>query len=109
MMMNKLNKKPAKGRAPSKAVILVSAETATRSRASRELPLEQLSTNVNIFIGHLGQIVDNVPPTLRSYDLEEISFTAEVSGKGELSLLGSGVSLGAKGGLKFTFKRNRGK
>jgi hypothetical protein len=89
--------------------MLVSTEAATRSRAPRELPVEQLSTNVNIFIGQLGQIVDKAPSTLRSYDLEEISFTAEVTGKGELSLLGSGVSLEAKGGLTFTFKRNRAK
>lgn len=107
--MNRLDKKPAKVHTRRKAFILVSAEGVTRSRAPRELPVELLSTNVNIFIGQLGQIVDNVPPALRSYDLEEISFTAEVTGRGELSLLGSGVSVEAKGGLTFKFKRNQGK
>ena len=106
--MKRSDKKPAKGRSPRNQVILLSAQGATRSRAPKELPVEQLSTNVNIFIGQLGHIVDNVPPTLRSYELEEISFTAEVTGKGELSLLGSGVSVEAKGGLTFTFKRSHG-
>lgn len=107
--MSKAKTKSAKGRETNKAIMLVSAEADTRSRATRELPVELLSTNVNIFIGQLGQIVDKAPSALRSYELEEISFTAEVTGKGQLSLLGSGASLETKGGLTFTFKRSREK
>ena len=37
--------------------------------------------------------------------LDEIQLSVEISGEGDIKLLGTGVKTGTKGGITFTFKR----
>lgn len=86
--------------------ILITTASNTRSLGRpKPLPVEVLSENVNIFLGQIGDVLDKAPQNIQHFHLDEISVTVEVSAKGELSLLGSGVGVEGKGGLSFVFKR----
>ncbi|NEQ38250.1 MAG: hypothetical protein F6K40_19080 [Okeania sp. SIO3I5] len=63
-------------------------------------------------IGHLIDVVKRVftraeKQTQTEIQLDEIEIFAEVNGEGKVSLLGSGVQAGGKGGIKLKFKRQQ--
>jgi hypothetical protein len=45
------------------------------------------------------------PGAKSGIQLDEIELTVEISGEGQVKLLGSGAKAGGKGGIKLTFKR----
>ena len=51
----------------------------------------------------MGSVLDGVPAAMGDYRLEQVQISAEVSAKGQLSLLGTGGELAGKSGLTFTF------
>jgi hypothetical protein len=86
---------------------IVTDDTSTKRRGSGRtaLKIEEFSTNVNLFINQLGGVLENTPETLGKFQFVEFEVYAEVSAKGTLSVLGTGGEAGAKGGLKFVFRR----
>jgi len=82
----------------------------TRSPGDRfvveaELQVEQLSSNINLFLGQLDSVLKDTPERVGKFQLTEFELYAEVSTDGTLKVLGTGIGVGATGGLKFKFCR----
>jgi hypothetical protein len=71
----------------------------------RELEVDVLAENVNVFLVHVDQILQKAPENVGKFRLTEFTVSAEISGKGELTLMGTGVEAGVQGGLTFKFER----
>jgi hypothetical protein len=71
----------------------------------RELEVDVLAENVNVFLVQVDQILQKAPENVGKFKLTEFTISAEISGKGELTLMGTGVEVGAQGGLTFKFER----
>jgi hypothetical protein len=87
--------------------ILVQAVPAmTRRGAPKELKVEVLAENVSIFMQQIDAMLAKAPDEVGGkFKLAELTVTAEVSAKGALVLMGTGVETEAKGGLTFKFVR----
>jgi hypothetical protein len=82
----------------------------SRSRTARDLIEKSVDAQVvkesyERFLEALKGIVDVPAPKTGSFKLEEVEFTAEVTANGEFKLMGTGVGLEGKGGVKFTLRR----
>lgn len=85
---------------------VITGEPATRSRGMRELKIEELSVNVNLFLDQMNDVLAKSPEKLGKFQFVEFEVHAEVSAKGTLALLGTGGEAGATGGIKFVFRRS---
>jgi len=79
----------------------------TRKRAPKELQVDVLATNVNIFLSQIEEILAKSPDEVGSFKFTEFTVKADVSAKGQLVLLGSGIEAGISGGLTFKFERKQ--
>jgi len=88
--------------------VVTSEPIATRGggRQSKPLRVEVLADNVNLFIGQMGAILEKTPEKVGKFHFEELEVHAEISGKGTLTLFGTGGEIGATGGLRFVFRRS---
>lgn len=82
--------------------------TATRGRGTQELNVNILAENVNLFLVQMEKVLEKTPEDIGDFKFTEFEIAVEVSGKGQLIVLGSGVEASAKGGLTFKFQRNMG-
>lgn len=78
----------------------------TRGGGLKQLKVEELSVNINLFLQQMGSILEKTPQELGKFQFEEFEVYAEVTGKGSLAILGTGGELGATGGLRFLFRRS---
>jgi hypothetical protein len=78
----------------------------TRGGGLKQLKIEELSININLFIEQMGNLLENTPQKLGKFQFEEFEVYAEVTGKGSLAILGTGGEVGATGGLRFVFRRS---
>ncbi len=78
----------------------------TRGGGLKQLKVEELSVNINLFLEQMGSILEKTPQELGKFQFEEFEVYAEVTGKGSLAILGTGGELGATGGLRFVFRRS---
>lgn len=87
--------------------ILVSTSdaTVTRKRAPKELQVDVLADNVNLFLTQIEGILAKSPDEVGKFQFTEFTISAEVSANGKLVLLGSGVEAAAGAGLTFKFQR----
>jgi len=86
--------------------ILVSGTSQTRSLTKpKPLPVNVLTENVNVFLGQMSGVLGNAPVQVGGFHLDEISVSVEITVKGELSILGTGVGVEGTGGMSFAFKR----
>lgn len=76
-----------------------------RGMHNQELQVDVLGENINLFITQIGAILDKTPDHIEKFRLTQIAVTAEISAKGSLILLGTGVETEGKGGLSFVFTR----
>jgi hypothetical protein len=96
-----------------KNTILVRAAEETGIRRAgvvpraKELEVDVLADNVQVFMLQIEQILEKAPEDVGKgrFQLTEFTVSAEISGKGELALMGTGVEVGAQGGLTFKFER----
>lgn len=72
-----------------------------------EVPLPAFRERVTGFLESMRAVIAELPETFGAYELDQVEVTAEVSAKGQVSLLGSGGELAGKSGLTFTFVRRR--
>jgi hypothetical protein len=79
----------------------------TRGRGPRELEVEVLAHNVNLFLGQIDSVLKKTPEEAGDgkFKLTEFTVSAEISAKGALVLMGTGVEAEGKGGLTFKFER----
>jgi hypothetical protein len=70
-----------------------------------EVPLEIFRQRVAGFVDSVREVITGLPEAVGKYQLDQVTVTAEVSAKGQISLLGSGGEIAGKSGLTFTFTR----
>src|SRR5688572_16870664 len=70
-----------------------------------EVDQEELKKRLNDFLQTMQEVIQSIPEVLGEFTLETLTLTAEISAKGQVSLLGTGGEIGGKGGLTFTLKR----
>lgn len=70
-----------------------------------EVPLDTFRQRVTGFVDSMRDVITGIPEALGKYQLDQVTVSAEVSAKGQISLLGSGGELAGKSGLTFTFTR----
>ena len=80
--------------------------TITRGRGPRELEVEVLAENVNLFLTQVDVMLQKTPEDVGKFKLTEFTVSAEISANGKLVLMGTGVEAAAKGGLMFKFVRS---
>jgi hypothetical protein len=67
--------------------------------------LEQEMTRFLQVLGKVFSQAENQAKGNTAMQLEEIELSVEISGEGEVKLLGSGAKAGGKSAIKLTFKR----
>ncbi|GAA2433408.1 Pepco domain-containing protein [Streptomyces glaucus] len=76
-------------------------------RAARtEIPAEELRSRLGDFVTTMQDVIASLPQRAGEFQLNEVTFSAEVSAKGTVSLLGSGGELAGQAGITFTFTRS---
>jgi hypothetical protein len=86
---------------------VVTGETVvTRGGGMKQLKVEELAVNVNLFIEQMGSILEKTPEKVGKFHFDEFEVSAEITGKGSLAILGTGGEIGATGGLRFVFRRS---
>lgn len=68
--------------------------------------MEVFRRRVEDFMSSMRDVISGLATTTREDHRDQVQVTAEVSAKGQLSLLGTGGELAGKGGLTFTFKKS---
>jgi len=78
-----------------------------RGRGPTELQVDILAAHVNVFLGQIEDMLDKAPEEVAEgkFRFTEFTVSAEVSAKGGLVLMGTGVEAAGKGGLTFKFER----
>ncbi len=71
-----------------------------------EVDVNTLSSNMNTFLGRIGSMLEQTPEHVGPFHFQEFEISAEVTAQGTLAILGTGLQAGAKGGLKFVFRRS---
>ena len=71
------------------------------------IKVEELAEEFEDFKEKLSHIFLKSTDDELPFYLDEIKVIAEVSADGKLGILGSGLKVGTKAGLTFTFKRNK--
>ena len=79
--------------------------TVTRGPGPRELKVEILAQNINLFLSGIEGILEKAPAEVGNFHFVEFTVSAEISANGKLVLMGSGLEAAAKGGLAFKFVR----
>src|SRR5438270_12595863 len=82
------------------------AAMGTRGGGPQSLKVEELAVNVNLFVQHMGKVLESTPETVGNFHFDEFELHAEISADGTIALLGSGIHAGATGGLRFVFRRS---
>lgn len=71
--------------------------------------LEQEMTHFLQVVGRLFNHAEQQAKVNSGMQLEEIELSVEISGEGEVKLIGSGAKASGKGAIKLTFKRQEAK
>jgi hypothetical protein len=69
------------------------------------LDTAKLADNLKELCKHLGTVFDKVTTAVENYELQTVEVVIDITAKGEVKLLGSGVSGDMKGGIKLVFSR----
>ncbi|WP_414543855.1 hypothetical protein [Nostoc sp. CCY0012] len=73
---------------------------------------EKLEKNMTSFLQVVGRLFSRAEQEAKvnsGMQLDEIELSVEISGEGEVKLIGSGVKTGGKGAIKLKFKRQESK
>jgi hypothetical protein len=88
-------------------MLVVTGEAGARSWGSvKKLKVEELSVQINLFLGQMDNILEKTPQEVGKFQFDSFEISAEITAKGSLAILGTGGEAGAKGGIKFVFKRS---
>lgn len=67
--------------------------------------VEVLKHNVARFFSQLRDILDTGAAHIGAFEVAEVEVSAQITGGGEIGLLGSGGKVELQGGIKFVLKR----
>ncbi|WP_328879167.1 Pepco domain-containing protein [Streptomyces sp. NBC_00299] len=70
-----------------------------------EIPIDVFQHRVTGFLDSMRSIIAGLSVNCGEFQLNEVTISAEVSAKGQISLLGSGGELAGSSSLTFTFTR----
>jgi hypothetical protein len=106
-MVSAIEPRESRKQMSTQATITVKTADPTTTRASkpRELQVEVLAENVNLFLNQLDGILQKAPAEVGQFQFTEFTVSAEISAQGKLVLLGTGVEAAAGAGLTFKFER----
>lgn len=82
--------------------------TSKRVGDAVKVSAEKLEQEMTRFLQILGKVFSQAEAQAKvntAMQLNQIELSVEISGEGEVKLLGSGVKGGGKSGIKLTFKR----
>ncbi|MCP4420076.1 MAG: hypothetical protein GY805_26020 [Chloroflexi bacterium] len=87
--------------------ILVNVTESATSRGGRVKSLEVgiVAKNVNLFMAQIEGILEQTPENVGKFKFTEFTISAEISAKGALVIMGTGVETTGSGGLSFKFER----
>jgi hypothetical protein len=98
---------PRKKSQPEPKIWVATAEAIeARGVGLQQLDIDQLAANVSLFVEQMGGLLKNTPEKLGKFQFVEFEVHADISGEGQLTLLGTGAKVGAAGGIKFVFRRS---
>ena len=86
-------------------LVQVTDQEGTRNNALKSVQVDALANNVNVFITQIQSILDKTPTEVGQFKFTEFTVSAEISAKGALIIMGSGIETEGKGGLTFKFER----
>jgi hypothetical protein len=86
-------------------VTTVDDSASRRDMFRAKIEVETLTENMTKFINQIDRILSETPDTVQKFQLIEFAVEAQISGKGQLVLLGAGGEVGGSGGLKFVFRK----
>lgn len=72
-----------------------------------EVQIENLRANLDGFLRSLDKLISGTKESVGDFDFSELEVYAEVDAEGKIGLLGSGLQVGAKGGLLIRLKRKK--
>jgi hypothetical protein len=64
-----------------------------------------LKQNMESFFDQIKEILDGGTDRIGAFQISEIEVCAQITGEGQVALMGSGVKIEAQGGIKFTLCR----
>jgi hypothetical protein len=73
--------------------------------ARADVPVDVFRQRVIDFLDSMRTIIADLPQACGGYELDQVTVSAEISAKGQVSLLGSGGELAGKAGLTFLFTK----
>lgn len=73
----------------------------------RAVPLSVLKTNMEQFLAQLREILAAGEERVGSFEIERVEVAAQITGAGEVCLMGTGAKLGMQGGITFVLRRDR--
>jgi hypothetical protein len=71
---------------------------------------DALEQNMSSFLSRMGRVLSRARQSaaeVAGMELEEIVLSVEVSGEGQVNLLGTGARVGTSGGMTLTFRAKR--
>ena len=74
-------------------------------KSMNAVSVEVLKHNVVRFFSQLHDILDTEAAHIGSFEVAEVEVSAQITGGGEICLLGSGGKVELQGGIKFVLKR----
>jgi hypothetical protein len=86
-------------------LVSIAGTTVTRGRVPKKLEVEVLAENLNLFLTQMEGVLEKAPEEVGKFKFTEFAVSAEISAKGQLVLVGSGVEAAGKGGITFKFER----
>ena len=78
---------------------------ATQAVQGVQVGVENLQANMSEFLGLVGDLFQQAEQN-SGMKLDEVELSVEITGNGEVKLIGSGIGLEAKGAIKLKFKRS---
>src|SRR5271169_4352999 len=73
--------------------------------ATRTIDIDKLKQNFTQFVSGLQSIIDAKVDEASSFQLNEVSFSAEISATGDFKLLGTGVGVQGSSTITFILQR----
>ncbi|NTV36188.1 MAG: hypothetical protein HGA53_04475 [Anaerolineaceae bacterium] len=75
------------------------------SNVVHSVSVSVLKQNMESFFNQIKEILDGGIDRIGAFQISEIEVCAQISGAGQVALMGSGAKIEAQGGIKFTLCR----
>jgi hypothetical protein len=75
------------------------------SNVANSVSVSVLKKNMESFFNQIKEILETGAGEMGGFQISEIHVFAQISGEGQVALMGSGAKIEAQGGIKFTLCR----